>query len=298
VRRVCLGHRHEHVPLPVVDDVDPVASGRFHRDVAHDLQEVVLDDVAQRADRIVEVAAIAGVEVLAHRDLNGRDEVPVPDGLEDRVGEPEVEDVLDGHLPEVVVDAVQLGLVDELVELLVEGARRGEVVAERLLDDDTGVMRETRLRESADDSAEEGRRDLEVEDRRRRSLDRFRDLRVRGVVGEVAVDVREATDEPLENPVVDLLAGGADRVVRPLDEMLVRPVVEGDTDDGAVEEPARLEAVQRAEGHDPREIARDAEDHENVGRLRPTVRLPVHTREHFSSYNACSRQAVRSRLRL
>jgi hypothetical protein len=78
--------------------------------------------------------------------------------------------------------------------------------------------------------------------------------------------------------VLDLLACPDDRLVGTLDQMLVRPVVEGDADDGAVEQPAALEPVQRAERHDPREVAGDPEDHENVGRQRPTVRLPVHPR--------------------
>jgi hypothetical protein len=47
----------------------------------------------------------------------------------------------------------------------------------------------------------------------------------------------------------------------------VSPVVERDADDRAVERPALLEAVQRPEGHHLRKIARDAEDHENVGGL-------------------------------
>ncbi len=115
----------------------PRPVGRLHRDEAQDLEEVVLHDVAHRADRVVEVAAVGDVEVLAHRDLHRRDELPVPDRLEDRVREAEVEDVLDRHLPEEVVDAVQLRLVDEGVQLGVQLARGREVVAERLLDDDS-----------------------------------------------------------------------------------------------------------------------------------------------------------------
>ncbi len=149
---------------------------RLHRDEAQHLQEVVLHDVAHRADRVVEVPAVGDVEVLAHRDLHGRDELPVPDRLEDRVREAQVEDVLDRHLPEEVVDAVQLRLVDQRVEGRVQLAGRREVVAERLLDDDARVLRETRLRETADDRAEERGRDLEVEDGPLLAFDRLGDL--------------------------------------------------------------------------------------------------------------------------
>ncbi len=261
---------------------DAVAGGRLHRDEAQDLQEVVLHDVAHRADRVVEVPAVGDVEVLSHRDLHGGDELPVPDRLEDRVREAEVEDVLDGHLPEEVVDAVELGLVDERVQFGVQRASRREVVTEGLLDDDARVLGEPCLRQAADDGAEQRGRDLEVEDRELRISDRLRDLGVRVGVGEVAVDVGQALREPLEDLLVDLLARRDDRFASTIDELLERPVVEGDADDGAVEEAARLEPVQRAVGHDAREVARDPEDHEHVGRPRPAVRLPVHTAEHFS----------------
>ncbi len=79
------------------------------------------------------------------------------------------------------------------------------------------------------------------------------------------MEVREPPREPLEDRLVELLAGRDDRLTRTLDELLERPVVERDADDRAVEEPARLEPVQRAVGHHAREVARDPEDHEDVG---------------------------------
>ena len=95
------------------------------------------------------------------------------------------------------------------------------------------------------------------------------------------MDVGETADEPLEDVVVDLLARRDDRVVGALDELLERPVVERDADDRAVEKAARLEPVQRAEGHDAREVARDPEDHENVrGRASPRSACPA-TRRAF-----------------
>ena len=175
-----------------------------------------------------------------------------------------------------MVDPVQLRLVDVLVELLVERVCGGEVVPERLLDDDPTVLGQTGPREPADDGGEQRRRNLEVEDRADRALDLLRDALVRRVVLEVAVDVGQAAHEPLEHLVVDLLARRGDRVVGALDEVLPRPVVEGDADDRALQETAALEPVERAKGHHPGEVAGDPEDHENVGRLRPAVRLPVH----------------------
>ena len=133
------------------------------------------------------------------------------------------------------------------------------VVAERLLDDDSRIGRDARPCQAADDRAEERRRDLEVEDGALRVLDRFRDLGVRGVVGEVSVMVGKPLREPREHLLVELLARSDDRLACTLDELLERPVVERDADDRAVEEPSLLESVQRVERHHLREVARDAE---------------------------------------
>ena len=129
-------------------------------------------DVAQRSDRIVEVAAVLDAERLGHGDLDRVDVVAAPQRLEDRVLEPEMEDLLDAHLPEVVVDPVQLRLVDVLVQLGRECVRRLEIVSERLLDYDPRAVRQAGVGELLDDLAEEERRDLEVEDGRLRALDR------------------------------------------------------------------------------------------------------------------------------
>ena len=126
----------EHGELGVLERLGVAAGGGLHGRDGDDLHEVVDDDVAQRADGVVEVAAVLDPEALGHRDLDAVEVVPVPDRLEHRVGEPEVEELLEAHLPEEVVDPVDLRLVEVLVELGGERAGRGLVVAERLLDDD------------------------------------------------------------------------------------------------------------------------------------------------------------------
>jgi hypothetical protein len=154
------------------------------------------------------------------------------------------------------------------MQLFGECTGRLEIVPERLLDDNARRLRQAGLHQSLDDGSEEERRDLEVEDRRSGFADRGADALVDGGVGEVARDVGEATRETVEDLRVDRLARALDRVACPLDEVVDRPVVHGDADDRAVEEAALLEPVQRAERHHLREIPRDAEDHEDVRRLR------------------------------
>ena len=152
-----------------------------------------------------------------------------------------------------------------------ERARGLEVVAERLLDDDAGVLRQPGLGEPLDDPAEQEGRDLEVEDRRLGALDRVADAVVGRGVAEVALDVGEPRGETLEHLLVELLAGADDRLARPLDELLDRPVVDRHADDRAVEQPAALQPVQRAERHHLREVAGDPEDHEHVGVFGPAL---------------------------
>jgi hypothetical protein len=74
-------------------------SGRLHGHEREQLQEVVLEHVAQDAGLVVVAAAGADVDVLGHGDLDVGNVAPVPDGLEQRVGEPQEHDVLGGFLP-------------------------------------------------------------------------------------------------------------------------------------------------------------------------------------------------------
>ena len=165
VRGVGFRRRAEHRGLRVLDRGGITAGRCLHRRGRHDLHEVVDHDVAQRADGVVEVTAIRDPEVLRHRDLHGLDVVPVPHRFEHRVREAEVEDLLEPHLAEVVVDAEELRLVDVLVQLVGKRVGRVEVVAERLLHHDRAVFVRPASDETLHNRAEEERRDLQVEHR-------------------------------------------------------------------------------------------------------------------------------------
>ena len=125
---------------------------------------MVDDHVANGADRVVEVPAVVDAEVLGHRDLHAGDVVAVPDRLEDRVREPQVQDLDEAHLAEEVVDTVDLRLVEVLVYRLVQLTGRCGVVPERLLDDHPRVLRQSGVSEPVDHGPEQERRDLQVED--------------------------------------------------------------------------------------------------------------------------------------
>ncbi len=91
------------------------------------LQHVVLEDVPGRAGLLVERAAALDAEVLGHGDLHVVDVAPVPERLEDAVAEAEDEQVADGLLAQVVVDAIDLRLVEDAHDRAVErpGAEPG-----------------------------------------------------------------------------------------------------------------------------------------------------------------------------
>ena len=167
------------------------------------------------------------------------------------------------------------------MQLVRELACRFAIVSERLLDDDATGLREACFRQALDDAAEEERRDLEVEDRCVGALDRLADAFVGRVVAEVALDIGHAADEPIEHRRVDLLAGcGLDRRLCPVAQLIHGPVVEGDADDRAVEQPAGLEPVEGIEGHHLREVAGDPEDHEHVGDSCRGIRARGHRARH------------------
>ncbi len=76
--------------------------------------------------------------------------VAVPDRLEEPVGEPQREDVLGRLLAQEMVDAEDLGLVEDLVHLGVELLGALEIRAERLLHDHPRPVSEARLAERVD----------------------------------------------------------------------------------------------------------------------------------------------------
>jgi hypothetical protein len=228
---------------------------------------VVDDHVAERADGVVEVAAVLDPEALGHGDLHAGQVLAVPDRLEDRVGEAQVQDLVQAHLPKEVVDPVELRLVEVGVDLLVQGAGGGDVVAEGLLDHHPGPLGQAGVGQALDDGAEQERRDLQVEDRGGGAADSVGDAPEGGRVAEVAREVRQAPGEPLEDLVVHRLPGGLDRLAGVLAQLIGGPVVDRDPHHRAGEQPAALQPVEGAEGHHLGQVAADPEHDQHVGRL-------------------------------
>ena len=184
-----LWDRAEHRDHRVLERLGVTAGGRLHRRRRDNLHEVVDHHVAQPADGIVEVPAILDAEVLRHRDLHALDVVAVPHRLQHPVGEPQEQDLLKPHLPQVMVDPEKLGLLHILVQLLGQLPGRGVIVAERLLHHDPRGVRQPGVGEALDDRREQKRRDLEIEHRSLRALDRLTHARVGRRVGEIPLHI-------------------------------------------------------------------------------------------------------------
>ena len=84
---------------------------RFHRDKGEDLEQMVLDHVADGASFLVVTTAAADAKFFGDGDLDVIDRLAVPELFEDGVRKTEHQNVLNGFLAEVMVDAEDLFFV-------------------------------------------------------------------------------------------------------------------------------------------------------------------------------------------
>ena len=242
--------RLENLELLVADRLAVDVGRRLHRDEADQLEQVVLHHVAQRAGAVVVGAALTDAERLRDGDLHVVDPVAVPQRLEEGVGEARDQEVLDALLAEVVVDAEDVGLVEDPAHGLVDRLGRRQVGADGLLEDDPGTVRgQADLVEVLADRAEQRRRHREVE--------HADDVVGRGAVLEPVVEPVPGTDVlDVEGHVVQAAEQAADDGVG---ELVGRDVLgEGPLDHGAIAVVVDLGA-------------RDADDPEPVGELAVAV---------------------------
>jgi hypothetical protein len=133
------------------------ADRRLHGDQAQELQEVILQHVLERSDAVV----IAGSPLERQRfvpdDVHLGDMGTVPDRLQDAVGEPRPQDVLDGRHRQEVVDAEDRLLGIEAGQKAVELNRSTQVLAERLLQHDDAAGSRARTMQGRHGPGEHGR---------------------------------------------------------------------------------------------------------------------------------------------
>ena len=248
-------------------------------------RRVPLDDVAQGAGGVVELAAALDADRLGDGDLDRVDVPAVPDRLEQAVPEAEDGEVLDGLLAQVMVDPIDLVLVEDVGKLAIELAGALEIGSERLLDDDArpatlraaaasvAGCRQSGQLEMVDDHRVERRWDRQVEEPipggAAVAVDPIEPLRKLGVGGRivegslVVLDpaCERLPDRRLRRPVATVRVDPFEQVVA---ERLVRQLATGEADDG---EFRRQEATEQAVVERRRELAfgeiagRAADDH-------------------------------------
>ena len=237
---------------------------RLHGQQRDDLEEVVLDHVAQTAGGFVKRAAALHAEILGEGDLDAGHVVAVPDRLEERIGEAEIEDIHDRLLPEEVIDAEDRVFRKHRVRDAVELPRRGQVASERLFDDDARMLGQVRGTEPFDHRLEERGRDGEIVRRAPSATQRLFDRRERARVIVVPAHVPESGQKMVEGTLVIDPARSLDAVRHAFAQTRQTPLREGDADDRGLQGTSFRHRIERREDHLVGEIARHTEEHQRV----------------------------------
>ena len=117
----------------------PERGGRLHRHHRYELEHVVLDHVPHRAFMIVEGPTPPfHADCFCHGDLHVLDMFPVEERLENGVAEPEGQNVLNGFLSQVVVNAIDLVGAEKTFKGLVQFYSARQIMPKGFLDDDAG----------------------------------------------------------------------------------------------------------------------------------------------------------------
>src|SRR5687767_8966751 len=106
---------------------------------------MVLHDIADGSGLIVEAAAAGDVEFLRHRDLYEVDVIAIPDRLEKRIREPEVQQVLHRLLAEEMIDAKNVLFREISAQRGIQRLRGRQVASERFFNDDARAGDATRV---------------------------------------------------------------------------------------------------------------------------------------------------------
>lgn len=97
---------------------------------------MILNHVTSGPGLVVKCAPTFDPEVFRHRDLNALDVVSIPKRLQKAVGEPEVDNVVDWPLPQIMIDAEDRGFRKVSQQDTVQYTSRRQVRSERLLHND------------------------------------------------------------------------------------------------------------------------------------------------------------------
>src|SRR5690606_31295034 len=143
-------HRPEHLGLFDLYRLVGAIGRGFHGEQAHNLKQVVLNDVAQAAGAFIESAARFDTKGFRQRDLDTVDVIPIPDRLEKRIGEAKIQDVHDRFLAQEVIDAVNGLFWENRAGNAIQVVCGSEVAPERFFKNHAGACRQARGRQTGD----------------------------------------------------------------------------------------------------------------------------------------------------
>src|SRR5581483_959053 len=171
------------------------------------------------AGLFVIATALFDANFFRRRDLHAIDVTAVPDRLENRIAKTENQNVLHRLFPEIMIDAIDLILFKNLLNLPVQVLCRFQIAAERFLDHDASPVRFVLLRqadfaESLDNRRKVLRRGGEIKEVIPISLsfivdllDRFLNSRESLIVVEITGEVKETLLQPIPGSLFDLFRG-------------------------------------------------------------------------------------------
>src|SRR5262249_39594909 len=236
-------------------------SGRFHRQVAQDLEQMVLNYVANGAGFVVERAAPLDAEIFGHRDLHALDAIPVPERLDEAVGEADEQHVMHRPFAQVMVDAEDRALVEAAEQRAVEGLGRREIATERLFDDHASAVRAAQSTQLIDDQRKQRWRYREVVGRTLGGAELFANGLERARLPVVAIDVAQQPAQLRERHGIES-AVLLDAVAGSRPELVQRPARFRHADDRHIEMAAFHHRLQSGKDFLVGEIARRAEEHQ------------------------------------
>src|ERR1035437_380505 len=93
---------------------------------------MIWDHVAKSTGRVVIAATLFDAEFLGNRYLDVIDKVAVPDRLKDAVAKTKHQNVLNGFLAEIMIDAIDLTFFYQLQQIGIKTFCRFEIASKRL----------------------------------------------------------------------------------------------------------------------------------------------------------------------
>ena len=101
---------------------------------------MILNHVADRAGLIVERPPALNAKRFRHGYLDALDLIPVPEGLQNCILEPQENHVTHRSFPQVMIDAEDVLLVESTEQNPIEFLRREQIVTEGFFNDDTSTI--------------------------------------------------------------------------------------------------------------------------------------------------------------